>query len=229
MLIHRTAKVSLYKYSEDNYKAVVCNEKIDSAESLYYHLFLPYIKIIACQFGYIDIHGAGIELSGCGIVFYGKSNAGKSTLATLLLLNGGFLLNDDILFIKERNVYSFYRPIHIFPDIANIIGIGSQVEGKPYIKNREEVNYYYQYEHSDKMKNFTRLCILVVIEYDDDVIFSAECENEQEKRHKIRHECRLQAPCYDDIRIYSLRWGSKMLRNPSVFLDFISAILKENG
>lgn len=52
--------------------------------------------------GLFPVHSAGLVRNDCGILFPGKSNCGKSTMALKLLRRGFKLLGDDTVFIRDN-------------------------------------------------------------------------------------------------------------------------------
>ena len=137
--------------------------------------------------GYITIHAAGIEVSNSGILLCGNSNSGKSTLSTIALLYGGRFLNDDIVFLNRFNyAYSFYRPIHILPFIAELIGIGDRVnKNEPYIKNRQEVNYFYQNYHLYNVRDCIKIKTIMELTYNEKLSLRWEYIEDKRKKEEI--------------------------------------------
>lgn len=63
----------------------------------------------------VILHGCGISIDGCGVVFAGESGAGKSTLSRLWAQKKGIeILSDDRLIVRRQNgsFYLYGTPWH---------------------------------------------------------------------------------------------------------------------
>lgn len=65
-------------------------------------IFFPMWAQLLKTRGIFPVHAAGLVRDGRGILFPGKSNCGKSTLALKLLQRGCKLLGDDTVFLRDR-------------------------------------------------------------------------------------------------------------------------------
>ena len=63
-------------------------------------IFFPMWAQMLKMRGLFPVHSAGLVRDGCGIIFPGKSNCGKSTLTLKLLQRGYKLLGDDTVFVR---------------------------------------------------------------------------------------------------------------------------------
>ncbi|MHB1382544.1 MAG: hypothetical protein ACYCXJ_10030 [Thermoleophilia bacterium] len=73
------------------------------AWSMAHVIFFPLWAQMLKMRGLFPVHAAGLVRDGCGIIFPGKSNCGKSTMALKLLRRGFKLLGDDTVFIRARD------------------------------------------------------------------------------------------------------------------------------
>ena len=67
--------------------------------------------------GFCAYHGSAIAKNGKAIVFVGESGSGKTTLSLLLAQKGFQYLGDDRVFIKNGEVFSYPKPIHLSYDV----------------------------------------------------------------------------------------------------------------
>lgn len=148
---HTTKKV-LIQEQNDSYYTFVNVETIDASDSLYYHFAAPLLKYSLKKRGVLYLHSAGARINGKGCLFLGHRNAGKSTLSLLTLLHGGDFLTDDAVYIREQYAHTVYRPIHIDPDMARILGLGDRISNEDkYLKDEVEVNYYQERYHPSQI------------------------------------------------------------------------------
>jgi len=71
------------------------------AWSVAHVIFFPMWAQMLKTRGLFPVHSAGLVRDGCGILFPGKSNCGKSTMALKLLQRGFKLLGDDTVFVRS--------------------------------------------------------------------------------------------------------------------------------
>lgn len=81
--------------------AFVENEIAACSWSIAHVIFFPIWAQMLKARGLFPVHAAGLERDGRGILFAGRSNCGKSTLALHLLRHGYKLLGDDTVFIRR--------------------------------------------------------------------------------------------------------------------------------
>lgn len=68
--------------------------------SIAHVIFFPMWAQMLKTRGLFPVHSAGLVRDDCGILFPGKSNCGKSTMALKLLQRGFKLLGDDTVFVR---------------------------------------------------------------------------------------------------------------------------------
>ena len=148
----RTKKASVFLKS-NNAICYIDDNKIKSAESLYYQLINPLIIKIMEIKKLLYIHGAAMNIDRKGIAIIGPRNAGKTTLSLITLLQGGEILTDDCLFINGLlEAQSFYRPLHVNPNLGTILNIEDQLKNcKPYLHDEIELNYDIDLYHPNQM------------------------------------------------------------------------------
>jgi hypothetical protein len=71
--------------------------------------------------GWLRLHGAVVDLDGGRVVIVGESGAGKSTLVTRLLFDGADVLGDEWALVRDGEVTSFARRIHLQAGSAAVI------------------------------------------------------------------------------------------------------------
>jgi hypothetical protein len=81
--------------------AFVDSEIAACSWSIAHVIFFPIWAQMLKARGIFPVHAAGLERDGMGILFPGRSNCGKSTLAFHLLRHGYKLLGDDTIFIRR--------------------------------------------------------------------------------------------------------------------------------
>lgn len=69
--------------------------------SIAHVIFFPIWAQMLKTRGIFPVHAAGLERNGVGILFPGRSNCGKSTMALNLLREGYRLLGDDTIFLRR--------------------------------------------------------------------------------------------------------------------------------
>lgn len=148
----RTKKASVF-FNSNNAICYVDEDKIKSAESLYYQLISPLIIKIMEFKGLLYIHGAAMNIDRKGFAVIGPRNAGKTTLSLITLLQGEEILTDDCLFINNLlEAQSFYRPLHVNPNLGAILNIEDRLKNcKPYLHDEIELNYDIDLYHPNQM------------------------------------------------------------------------------
>jgi hypothetical protein len=85
-------------------RKIFCNPNNNIPKNTVRHLFInQIIPLYLASKGYFVIHSSAVSINGKGVVFLGKSRAGKSTLASIFCKNGYELITDDFLLIKYKN------------------------------------------------------------------------------------------------------------------------------
>jgi hypothetical protein len=86
------------------------------------NFFLVGLIHLFAQYGYYDLHGAGLTHNGSGCLFLGPSGSGKSSLALNLVKQGWGYASDDALLMKgnspEVSALSFRKYFYIDPKLA---------------------------------------------------------------------------------------------------------------
>lgn len=117
---HKTRKIS------DIYISVV--DMVASSGkynyNIVYFLLTEVLTRILLECGFCAYHASSISLNGKAIVFMGESMSGKTTLSLKLLSKGYHYLGDDRIFIKNGQVYSYPKPLHISHDVRSFFEDG---------------------------------------------------------------------------------------------------------
>jgi len=83
---------------------IFCNPNSKISKNTVRHLFINQIvPLYLASKGHFVIHSSAVSINGKGVVFLGKSRAGKSTLASIFCKNGYKLITDDFLLTKYKN------------------------------------------------------------------------------------------------------------------------------
>ena len=79
---------------------IFCNPNSKISKNTVRHLFINHIvPLYLASKGHFVTHSSAVSINGKGVVFLGKSRAGKSTLASIFCKNGYKLITDDFLFL----------------------------------------------------------------------------------------------------------------------------------
>ncbi len=103
--------------------AAVVERTLDGLDSRHDPVLLTQTKVavIGClaSLGVLALHAAGFEVGGDRLLSVGRTNSGKSTLATLALRQGGRVVSDDSLLVwreaGEINVAPLRRNVNLRP------------------------------------------------------------------------------------------------------------------
>jgi hypothetical protein len=71
--------------------------------------------------GWLRLHGGLVDLDGERVLIVGPSGAGKSTLVTRLMFDGADVLGDEWVLVRDGQVTSFARRIHLEAGSAAVI------------------------------------------------------------------------------------------------------------
>lgn len=86
------------------------------------NFFLFGLIHLFAQYGYYDLHGAGLTCNGRGYLFLGPSGSGKSSLALNLVKQGWGYASDDSLLMNANksdiSVLSFRKNFYVAPMMA---------------------------------------------------------------------------------------------------------------
>lgn len=85
------------------------------------------------------IHATSVFLNGLGILITGKSGIGKSSLALELIEQGGFLISDDVTFLREKDGKLYASCDEKWKGHLEVRGFGI-VQGMP-VKQEAIINY----------------------------------------------------------------------------------------
>ncbi len=147
-----TDKLSLFVVGHGSGKAGIYFhpsffEKSPLDKSNFYLLGL--IHLFA-QYGYFDLHGAGVINNGRGYLILGPSGSGKSSLALSLVNQGWGYASDDALLLdtnkSELIVHSFRKNFYVdfqlvkqFPELKNLMRMHNSKESDKFFFNPEDI------------------------------------------------------------------------------------------
>jgi len=103
---------------------VVCQKTAEDA-CFWKHLLIPVaIGVIGTTMGLIPLHAACLDWRGAGLMIFGESEAGKSTLAVELSRRGFSLVSDEWTYIAEANsrttAYGITAPVKLLADAPRL-------------------------------------------------------------------------------------------------------------
>ena len=218
--IWETKKVKVFTKDMHNFEAWIDADKICEMESLYYHLLSPIIKKTLCSSGLVYFHGACFEMGQRGLVFLGERNAGKSTLSILELLDGNKFLTDDCIFLDEDMVAkSLYRPIHIDPQMGEVLKISDRISpDDKYLSKEKEVNYYPQKYHKSQIVQQLEVDAIIFLHLSDNEeskVIPLTPEQVAERIGNYTEDYQLEKilAILSGVPAYSVTWGKRELKN----------------
>lgn len=114
------------------------------------NFFLVGLIHLLAQYGYYDLHGAGLINNGCGVLFLGPSGSGKSSLALNLVKEGWHYASDDSAVMKAHDnhvsVLSFRKNFYVdptaaerFPELKREINHQGQLNGDKYFIDLQKI------------------------------------------------------------------------------------------
>ena len=227
----KTKKASIFL----NYKKAVCfvdENKIKSAESLYYQLINPLIIKVMQLKNLLYVHGAAMQIEKKGISVIGHRNAGKTTLSLITLLQGEKVLTDDCLFINEcLEAQSFYRPLHVNPNLGSILNIEKELEQcKPYLHDEVELNYDIDLFHPKQMAAKLKLESIFFSHVKNIQSTNIEKLTDKQKKDKLIDYINENGGLPNslenvfcamlDLPMYDLHLGNDILENPKIIKSF---------
>ena len=229
--IWETKKVRVTTEDMRAFYAWIDINKIREMESLYYHLFSPVIKKTLCYKGLFYLHGACLEINNKGIIFLGERNAGKSTLSILELLEGNRFLTDDCIFLDDfMKAKSIYRPIHIDPNMGEMLKISDRISvDDKYLSKEKEVNYYPQKFHKEQLIQQLKVDAIVFLHLSKD----KESNLVSMKPEQVAKEIYLYSEDFHheklveilkSVSVYSMTWGEKELNNPECLHELLANV-----
>ena len=114
--------------------------------NMVYFLLTEVITRLLIDHGFAAYHASSISLNGKAIVFMGESMSGKTTLSLKLASKGYCYLGDDRVFIKNKQVYSYPKPLHIAHDVRFLFEADYYTErkrGKSFIPFKKYIKEEY--------------------------------------------------------------------------------------
>ena len=128
--------------------------------NIIYFLLTEVLTRLLIERGFCAYHASSISLNGKAIVFIGESMSGKTTLSLKLASKGYHYLGDDRVFVRNGQVYSYPKPIHISHDVRSFFEEGySNInkKGKSYVPFSKYITNQYCISHA-KIESIFLIC-----------------------------------------------------------------------
>lgn len=98
--------------------------------NIVYFLLTEVLTRLLIDQGFCAYHASSISINGKAVVFMGESMSGKTTLSLKLASKGYCYLGDDRIFIRNGQVYSYPKPLHIAHDVRSFFETDYSCERK---------------------------------------------------------------------------------------------------
>lgn len=131
-----------------------------SNNNIIYFLLTEVLTRLLIERGFCVYHASPISLNGKAIIFIGKSMSGKTTLPLKLASKCYHYLGDDRVFVRNGQVYSYPKPIHISHDVCSFFEeeyFNTNKKGKSYVLFSKYITDQYSISHA-KIESIFLIC-----------------------------------------------------------------------